>query len=197
MRLSKLIPGLLSAVLFLNLAAAQQPALTLDRSLGPARVGVSGALGTDYILQGTTNNLGSWDFLLKLTPTNNSPQNWFDASSVLAPMRLYRAVQSTEEAQVANDFRLTDHLGRSHWLFYYQNDPTIQTGIRAITLIFTGNGCSKIRDLIPTIKALTNRFVPQGVLFWLIDSNQQDTRSNILIEATSLGISNGPPILHD
>jgi hypothetical protein len=35
------------------------------------------------------------------------------------------------------------------------------------------------------------------VLFWLIDSNPQDTRSNILVEATSLGISNGPPILQD
>jgi len=34
-------------------------------------------------------------------------------------------------------------------------------------------------------------------LFWLIDSNQEDTRSNILVQATALGISNGPPILHD
>src|SRR5205085_1396248 len=106
-------------------------------------------------------------------------------------------LESAEPVEVANDFRLIDHLGRSHWLFYYQKDPSIQTNTQAITLIFTGNGCQKIRDLMPAIKALINRFTSQGVLFWLIDSNQEDNRSNILAEATSLGISNGPPILHD
>ena len=174
----------------------QQPALTIDRSPGSARVGVSGNIGQEYILQGSSNGLAGWDFLLKL-PLTNSPQNWLDAASSLLPMRLYRALESTEPVEVANDFRLIDHLGRSHWLFYYQNDPSIQTNIQAITLIFTGNGCAKIRDFIPAIKALTNRFTSQGVLFWLIDSNQQDNRSNILAEAISLGISNGPPILHD
>jgi len=50
--------------------------------------------------------------------------------------------------------------------------------------------------MVPVIKALTNRFSPK-VLFWLVDSNQQDNRSNILAQATLLGISNAPPILHD
>lgn len=176
--------------------ALAQPALTISQPPGPVRLGVSGVAGQDYLLQGTTN-LTDWDSLLKLTLTNASPQNWLDASSVLLPRRFYRAVESTDPVELATDFRLTDHLGRTHWLLYYQNDPTIQTNVRAITLIFTGNGCQKIKDYIPTIKALTNRFVSRGVLFWLIDSNQQDNRSNILVEATSLGISNGPPILHD
>jgi len=179
-----------------SVAVAQQPGLTVDRALGPTRVGVSGGVGQEYQLQSSTNNMGSWDFLLKLTLTN-SPQSWFDASSATMPKRFYRALQSDEFPEVAQDFRLIDHLGRSRHLWYYQNDPTVQTNVRAITLIFTGNGCSKIRDMIPTITNLNARFGSQGALFWMIDSNQQDNRSNILVEATSLGISNRVPILHD
>ncbi len=196
MHCSKLIVSLFSSAIVCGIAAAQQPVLNLDRSLGPARVGVSGDLTKDYTLQVTTNQMASWDFLLKLTLTN-SPQNWFDSSSVVAPMRFYRALESAEPVEIGSDFRLTDHLGRSHELFYYQNDPSVQTNIRAITLIFTGNGCAKIREMLPTIKALTTKFTPQGVLFWLIDSNQQDNRSNIVAEAASLGINSSLPILHD
>src|SRR5947209_13339885 len=171
MRPSKLILRLTLPLLFCALfeTQAQQPTLNLDRSLGAARVGVQGAVGEGYTLEATTNKLGTWDFLLNLTLTNSS-QTWLDASSAAMPNRLYRAHWTNEPVRVAPDFRLTDHLGKSHSLFYYQNDPSLQTNIRAITLIFTGNGCSKIRDMIPTIKALTNRFTPQGVLFWLIDS---------------------------
>ncbi len=195
MRSSKFTLLLVPALLLAGVARPQPLALTLDRSVGPSRIGVSGVVGNDYAIEGTTNNMASWDFLLRLTLTN-STQKWLDASSTLAPMRLYRAVE-TNGMEAAPDFRLTDHLGKSRWLLYYQNDPSLQTNIRAITLIFTGNGCSTIRDMVPTIKALTNKFTRQGVLFWLIDSNQEDTRSNILVQATALGISNGPPILHD
>src|SRR5438093_3493396 len=74
------------------IAAVAQPAsLTIDRAAGPARIGVSGVVGQDYTLQSTAN-LTNWDFLLRLSLTN-SPQNWFDASSVLLPTRFYRAVE--------------------------------------------------------------------------------------------------------
>ena len=141
MRPFRLILCLFSLVSFFGLSSAQQPSLTVDRSSGPARVGISGGLGQEYQLQSSTNNMASWDFLLKLALTN-SPQNWFDSSSVAMPMRFYRAVEDTELPELASDFRLIDHLGRSRQLWYYQNDPTVQTNIRAITLIFTGNGCS-------------------------------------------------------
>ncbi len=83
-------------------------------------------------------------------------------------------------------------MGRSRWLYYYLGD----TNFSAVVLIFTGNGCQKIAAMIPTLKALTNRF-GANVLFWLIDSNEADNRSNILVQAAALGISNGPPILDD
>src|SRR5438876_12298813 len=80
MRPSKLSLYLCSVALLADVVVAQQPALTIDRSLGPTRVGISGGLGQDYTLQASSNNLGTWDFLLKLSLTN-SPQNWFDSAS--------------------------------------------------------------------------------------------------------------------
>lgn len=197
MRLSRfrLVLSLVLLGCGVGVAGAQQPLLSVDRSQGVTRVWASSPLGGDYNLESSTNNMGSWDFLLRLNLTN-SPRSWLDASSTLAPMRFYRAVTNPNPPELARDFRLIDHLGRSRSLWYYLNASTIQTNIRAITLIFTGNGCSKIRDMVPTITNLNQRF-GTNVLFWLIDSNQQDTRSNIFVEATSLWNSNGPPILHD
>lgn len=183
---------------FLYLACSpvsgQPPFLKLDRNAGPARIGLSGSVGEAYMLESTTNLAsGIWDFQLML-PLTNSLQSWFDAASLTSPNRYYRARQlDALPVEFASDFRLIDHLGRSRSMYYHFNDPNV----RAIVLIFTGNGCAKIRDMIPTIKALTNTFSPQKVLFWLVDSSPSANRSNILAEAISLGISNGPPILHD
>jgi hypothetical protein len=174
-------------------ALCQNPALTIDRAAGPARIGVTGPAGATYTLESAASPSSSnWDLLIT-SPLGGSPQKWFDASSVTSPQRFYRARQlDSPPFDFPYDFRLIDQIGRSRWLYYYLAD----TNVDAIVLIFTGNGCQKVRDMIPTIKALTNRFAPD-VLFWLVDSNQQDNRSNILAEAVLLGISNAPPILHD
>ena len=182
------------AMFLAPIAYAQTPGVTIDRSAGPARIGINGQAGSTYNLESATILAATnWDFLIT-APFTNSFQAWFDASSVSAPQRFYRALKlASPPSDFADDFRLLDQLGRSQWLFYNVQN----TNVRAVVLIFTGNGCQKLRDMIPTIKALTNRFSPQGVSFWLVDSNQQDDRSNILAEAVSLGISNGPPILDD
>src|SRR5262245_54704333 len=176
-------------------AAAQPTHLRIDRQLGPARITVDGESGFDYRLEATPALApsGAWDFLGTLV-LDGSSASWLDSQSALMPQRFYRAVKvESAPSESAPDFRLLDHLGRSRQLAYYVGE----LNTRAIVLIFTGNGCAKIRDMAPAIRALTNRFSSQGVVFWLIDSNASDNRSNILVEATSLGLSNGPPILHD
>ncbi len=199
----RLLPGLRAAkigawfclfCLICARAGAQAPSLTIDRSAGPARIGINGNIGAAYTLENSTNLAsGAWDFLLT-APLTNSLQTWFDSASMLAPRRFYRARRlDSLPVEYADDFSLIDHLGRSQSLYYHSLNPNV----RAIVLIFTGNGCATIRDMIPAIKSLTNQFAPQRVLFWLVDSYPQDNRSNILAEAVSLGISNGPPILHD
>src|SRR5437660_11431582 len=49
--------------------------------------------------------------------------------------------------------------------------------------------------MVPTIKSLRDQFGPQGVLFWMVDANAADDRSNIVTQANALGIN--LPILHD
>src|SRR2546429_9724382 len=49
--------------------------------------------------------------------------------------------------------------------------------------------------MIAVIKSLRDQFGPQGVLFWMVDANAADDRSNIVAEANARGID--LPILHD
>ena len=174
---------------------AQPTQLRLDRDLGPVRITLDAEAGFHYQLEAapSVSPSGGWDFLGTLA-LDGSSQSWLDSQSTLLPQRFYRAVKlSSAPYESAPDFRLIDHLGRSQWLFYHFGAPNV----RAVVLMFTRNGCAKLREMVPAIKALTNRFTAQGVVFWLVDANAGDTRSNILMEATSLGLSNGPPILHD
>jgi hypothetical protein len=164
-----------------------QPVLSIQRQLGVARIDPSYAVPGYLEIEGSAD-LASWEFLAGLS----SPyQPWLDANSTLMPHRFYRARHGDFPTPPISDLGLIDHLGRFRQLSYHLNDPRY----RALVLIFTQNGCARIRESIPIIKALTNRF--PNVLFWLVDSNPSDNRSNILAEAVSLGISNGPPILHD
>jgi len=191
---------LLMAVVGFSVLLAGQPVfsqptqVTIDRNAGPTRIGIAGQVGATFNLESASSLTATgWDFQLTL-PLTNSPQSWFDAYAASAAQRYYRAVKlAAPPEEWGVDFRLIDQLGRSRWLFYHTDD----TNVLAMVLIFTGNGCQKVRDMMPAIKALTNQFTPQKVSFWLVDANQADNRSNILVEATSLGISNGPPILHD
>jgi hypothetical protein len=174
---------------------AQPTQLRLDRDLGPVRVTLNAEPGFDYRLEASPALSPSteWDFLGTLA-VDGSSQSWLDSQSMLQPQRFYRAVKlSPAPPEPAPDFRLIDHLGRSQRLYYYFGAPNV----RAVVLMFTGNGCLKLREMVPAIRALTNRFTSQGVVFWLIDANAGDNRSNILVAATSIGLSNGPPILHD
>src|SRR5262245_3424740 len=173
---------------------AQPTELRIDRELGPARITLNAEAGLDYQLEGAAMlQSGPWDVLATLR-LEGGTQTWLDSVSVLEPKRFYRAVKlGAVPPEAAADFRLIDHLGRSRWLYYNVGAP----GIRAVVLIFTGTDCGPFREMVPTIKALTNRFQPEGVLFWLIDANAGDSRADILAEATALGMSNGPPILHD
>jgi hypothetical protein len=159
-----------------------QPLLQIDRANGSARISLETEPGSEYRIEGSTALPLGWEFLATLQAPGG-PVSWYDAQSTQLPQRYYRAVQQeAAPAETAQDFRLLDQLGRTRRLYYYFGAP----GVRSIVLIFAGNGCAKLREMAPAINALTNRFSSQGVLFWLIDSNTGDTRSNILVEATSL-----------
>lgn len=74
------------------------------------------------------------------------------------------------------NFRLLDHTGASHELYYYDN-------AKAIVFMVQGNGCPIVRNAMPRFKELRDQYAKQGVQFFLLNSNFQDDRAKIIKEA--------------
>jgi hypothetical protein len=90
--------------------------------------------------------------------------------------------------ETVDNFRLPDHLGGSRELYYLSD-------MKAVVLMAQGNGCDVSRKAVPELKALRDRYRPQGVEFLLIDSNLADSRAAIVKEASEHGID--MPVLMD
>src|SRR5262249_48940223 len=57
------------------------------------------------------------------------------------------------------------------------------------------NDCPSVQQTLSTIENLRTNYTSKGVMFWMVDANAQDNRSNILAEAIALKIN--VPIMHD
>src|SRR5207245_4002918 len=110
-------------------------------------------------------------FLTTLTLTNSS-DTWFDSASAVNPSRFYRALKigSPTAPEFADEFRLIDHQGISRSLYYNYSYDETSHDVTAVVLIFTGNGCSNVQQLVSTINSLRTNFTPTGVVFCMMDS---------------------------
>ncbi|MEQ9452878.1 MAG: redoxin domain-containing protein [Pseudomonadales bacterium] len=79
-----------------------------------------------------------------------------------------------------DNFRLLDHQGASHELYYYSD-------AKAIAFLVQGNGCPIVRNAMPRFKELRDEFAAQGVQFFMLNSNLQDNRGNINAEVAKYG----------
>src|SRR5688572_3241051 len=135
----------------------------------------------------------NWEVISTTLARSNSVK-WRDPWCGTASNRFYRIRQArSDEVPVnrANNFRLTDHAGKSHELYYSWNDSRVS----AYVLIFAANGCADLTNQLPVVRALQQKFAVQGVKFWMINSSTNDTRASIAAEATRLGLNF--PVLHD
>ncbi|HEX7861269.1 MAG TPA: redoxin domain-containing protein [Verrucomicrobiae bacterium] len=135
----------------------------------------------------------NWETISTVLARSNKVQ-WRDPWCGTAPNRFYRISQTNFADRIvdrAPNFRLNDHAGKSHELYYFWNDSRVS----AFVLIFAANGCAELTNQLPVIRALQQKFASQGVKFWMINSNPADTRTNIAAEATRLALN--IPILHD
>ena len=89
------------------------------------------------------------------------------------------------------DFALLDHRGAFRHLYYYAKDPAT----KAIVLFVQGNGCPLVRKRVPELKRLRDAYATNGVVFWMINANTQDSRVEVAKEASEFGID--LPILLD
>jgi len=86
------------------------------------------------------------------------------------------------------DFRLTDHRGQPHRLY----DLAQQ---KAVVIMIQGNGCPIVRQALPLLQEVRDRYRDKGVEFLLLNSNLQDTADSIGKEADEFRIAF--PILVD
>lgn len=93
-----------------------------------------------------------------------------------------------EVPEYIDNFRLIDHLGDSHELYYHTDAP-------AVVIMTQGNGCPIVRGALPDYMALRDEFEGTGVEFLMINSNIQDDREDIAEEAAEFGYD--IPILDD
>ena len=87
-----------------------------------------------------------------------------------------------------DNFRLLDHRGESHELYYYSEAS-------AVVLMIHGNGCPIVRNLLPDFESVRSDYEPRGVRFLMLNSNLQDTRDSISQEAEEWHVET--PILVD
>jgi peroxiredoxin len=90
--------------------------------------------------------------------------------------------------QVVDNFRLLDQNGKSHEL-YYSSD------MKAIVLMVHGNGCPIVRQAVPALREIREKYQSQGVEFLLLNSNLQDKRDDVAAESKEFNVDF--PILLD
>lgn len=88
----------------------------------------------------------------------------------------------------AENFRLIDHRGSSHELYYHADAP-------AVVIMTQGNGCPIVRGAMPEFRRLRDAYADAGVQFLLMNSNLQDSRAEVLAEAEEYGFD--IPVLMD
>ena len=89
--------------------------------------------------------------------------------------------------KVAN-FKLKDQNGEAHELYSLSER-------KAVVLMIQGNGCPIVRQTLPALQEIRDRYQAQGVEFLLVNPNLQDNRESIASEAKEFSIK--LPILVD
>lgn len=87
-----------------------------------------------------------------------------------------------------DNFRLLDHRGDSHELYYYSDAS-------AVVLMVQGNGCPIVRNQLPRLAEIRDSYAAENVVFLLLNANPHDDRERIAAEAAEFRIDF--PILMD
>jgi len=94
---------------------------------------------------------------------------------------LWLASHALAASDVADNFRLTDHQGVSHELYYLSD-------MKAVVLLAQGNSCDASRQAVTAVQALQSKYESQGVTFLAINSNLSDSLDAVAKEAKQSNI---------
>ena len=114
----------------------------------------------------------------------------------LAGLRAHEGAHGSEQpaaplnpGSYVTDFKLTDHLGVTRSLYY-------QSGAKAVVLIFTGVDSPRAALTLTALRSLRQRFSPQDVVVWQIDSNLGTDREAVAA-AQAAAFSDIPVLIDD
>ena len=100
-------------------------------------------------------------------------------SALVLTLGIAPSAQALGPGARVDNFRLLDQNGASHELYYLSD-------AKAVVIMVHGNGCPIVRNTLPGLKEIRDRYRDQGVEFLLINPNLQDGRD------TSPGSSDPP-----
>jgi len=92
-------------------------------------------------------------------------------------------------AQEVINFSLLDYNGRYHELR--------RTDAKVVVLFIAGNGCPIVRQSINKLRSLRGKFAKEGVVFWMLNANQQDDRESVAEEARSFNVGSIPVLMDE
>jgi hypothetical protein len=110
---------------------------------------------------------------------------------VAANSQTLRPAAATTQIRVperVDNFRLTDHLSKSHELRYFKDAA-------AIVIVSHAAGSKHVADAVPTLNALKAGYDSKNVQFFMLNSNLPDTRETIASAAKASGLT--IPVLLD
>ena len=176
----------LALVLVVTSLRAGEVRLDLIRAGSQATVQLSGEVGQEYLIESARGSADQWAPVTSFVLSDLS-KLWMDAAAD-SGNRFFRA-RTADPARDAADFRLIDQNGVSRELYYYAPDTTLE----GIVLVFTEGNYGAFAPQIAALKA--NPTFANSVLFWTIETGVNNTRSNILKQATAAGMT--WPVYHD
>jgi hypothetical protein len=161
--------------------------LNLNRSANSASIQLQGDNGSEYLLESAADSItaDTWKALGAVYLTDGS-FTWNDSIPATGN-RFFRA--RVAEPAYAENFRLIDHLGKSRELYYHSLD----TNLTAIVITFAQSNYTGFASKIAKLK--TNNLYKTKVLFWTIETDPANTRTNIARVAAASAID--WPIFHD
>lgn len=110
------------------------------------------------------------------------------ALSIVLAVGLASSAGALEIGERVKNFTLNDVEGNKQELYKLADK-------RAVVVMMQGNGCPIVRLAMPLFREVRDQYASQGVEFFLINSNLQDTPAAIKAEADDFGF--GLPIWKD
>jgi hypothetical protein len=90
--------------------------------------------------------------------------------------------------ETVDNFRLLDHRGAAHELYYYSD-------MKAVVVLAQANGCEVSNQAISRLESIRNQYEARDVRVFMLNSNLNDNRESITAFANSVGTK--IPVLED